>query len=453
MGWVFPIIVMYFITLFEFSWGSWCVITAMCSLIMLLMDSGYNYYYLSSEWFGMDQLSQLLVVLCFLVLATSLGASCKELKFNNGLFDRNSVEMVQLIVLITLGSVVFFSVSSWMDFYFFFEFSLVPTFWLILKWGYQPERLQAGLYMLMYTVSASLPLLCCLVMFWFMVGSDNMLLSKSLGVEFISSNSSVVWLFVFLPFLVKLPIFFFHGWLPKAHVEAPLSGSMLLAGVLLKFGAYGVLRFLWMTQVSMMEVILFVMMFSVWGGLISSCVCLTQNDLKSMIAYSSIGHMSICLGGILSMYPLGKMGAVSLLFAHGLCSPALFSMAAMVYEVVGTRNVVLSKGVLRLFPIFSVCWFLSCIVNMSIPPSLNFFSEVYCVVSMVWVNWVFAVPCGLMVFLTGCYSLSLYNWVNHGMVSEYINPIWGVSPRYIYSVLFLILFLLISSVGLDFFFV
>nr|AKE36667.1 NADH dehydrogenase subunit 4 [Meretrix lamarckii] len=444
---------MYLVCCFEFSWGAWCVVSSLFSLVFVLMGSGYYSYYLLSEWFGLDQLSYILVVMCFLVFATSLVSSCKELKFNVFLTERNGVGMVEMVILISLGSIIFFSLSSWMDFYFFFEFSLVPTFWLILKWGYQPERLQAGLYMLMYTVSASLPLLAGLVLFWLKVGSDNMLLSKSLGVVFISHSSSWVWVFISLGFLVKLPIYFFHGWLPKAHVEAPLSGSMLLAGVLLKFGAYGIIRFLWMTQVSMLEVILGVMVFSVWGGLISSCVSVSQTDLKSLIAYSSVGHMAVCLGGILSMYSLGKMGAVCLLFAHGLSSPALFSMAASVYEVVGTRNVVLSKGMLRLFPVFSLCWFLCCIINMSFPPALNFFGEVYCVAGMVWFNWLFSVPSGLMVFLTGCYSLILYNWVNHGAVSECVHAVWGISSRFIYSGLFMVFLLLAGFLGLDFFFV
>nr|YP_008854385.1 NADH dehydrogenase subunit 4 [Meretrix lyrata]AGR50832.1 NADH dehydrogenase subunit 4 [Meretrix lyrata] len=450
---MFSVLVMYFVSCFGFSWGSWCVFSSLFILVFMLVNSGYSCYYLLSEWFGLDQLSYIMVILCILVLSTSLVSSCKDLKLNVSLYERNGVSMVELVVLISLGSMIFFSLSSWMDFYFFFEFSLVPTFWLILKWGYQPERLQAGLYMVMYTVSASLPLLAGLVMFWLSVGSDNMLLSKSLGVLFISNSSSWVWIFISLGFLVKLPIYFFHGWLPKAHVEAPLSGSMLLAGILLKFGAYGIIRFLWMTQVSMMEVVLVIMVLSVWGGLVSSCVCVCQSDLKSLIAYSSIGHMAVCLGGILSMYSLGKMSAVCLLFAHGLSSPALFSMAASVYEVVGTRNVVLSKGILRLFPVFSLCWFLCCIINMSFPPSLNFFGEVYCVSGMVWLDWFFFIPSGFMVFLTGCYSLVLYNWVNHGVVSEFINPVWGVSSRFIYSAMFMGLFLLVGFLGLDFFFV
>nr|YP_010121804.1 NADH dehydrogenase subunit 4 [Callista chinensis]QRE83911.1 NADH dehydrogenase subunit 4 [Callista chinensis] len=453
MSWFGIILTLYLISCFGFGWGNWCVVACGFSVVMLLLESDYLNYYLVSEWFGMDQLSVLMVVLCFIVLSISLIGSCKDLKLNKDYSDRSGESMVELVILISLGSMVFFCLSTWMDFYFFFEFSLIPTFWLILSWGYQPERLQAGLYMIMYTVAASLPLLIGLVAFWFWVGSDNMLLSKCLSLALITKKSSWVWLCISLGFMVKLPVYFFHGWLPKAHVEAPLSGSMILAGVLLKFGAYGIIRIFWMTQLPMTEVMVMVLAFGVWGGVMSSCVCICQSDLKSLIAYSSIGHMAVSLGGILTMYSLGKTAAVCVLFAHGLCSPCLFALAASVYDVVGTRNVVLSKGILRVFPMFSVVWLMACILNMGFPPSLNFFGELFCVAPMMWLNMWFLIPGGLMVFLSACYCLSLYSWVNHGVMSEMIHPISGISVRYLYMGGYISIVLIGSFLMLDFFFV
>lgn len=453
MCWVFTVIFIYLICTIINSWGGWCIISCFLGGTIILMIGNYFNYFLLSEWFGLDQIAFILVFLCFLVLGTRLVRSYKDLKKGGAGADERGRSIAEVVVLILLGRILFFSFSSFMDFYFFFEFSLVPTFWLILKWGYQPERLQAGLYIIIYTVSASLPLLIGLVMFWIVTGSDNILLAKCLRVKLIRKEYYWAWLFLSIGFLVKLPVYFFHGWLPKAHVEAPLRGSIILAGVLLKFGAYGVIRLTWITEISIVPIILFILCFSVWGGVVRSYVCAVQSDLKALIAYSSIGHIAVSLRGVLRIYSLGKFSGVCLFFAHGLSSPLLFSLAARAYDLVGRRNVVLRKGVLRVFPIFSIVWFGACVVNISFPPSLNFWGEVYSVTSTCWLDLVFILPIGLIVFLAGCYSLILYNWVNHGVSRKIVYPIWGLRCRYIYRGAFLIIILILGFLGLDFIFV
>nr|QOE56577.1 NADH dehydrogenase subunit 4 [Antigona lamellaris] len=266
-------------------------------------------------------------------------------------------------------------------------------------------------------------------------------------------KSNWIWVFLWMAFLVKLPIYGFHGWLPKAHVEAPLSGSMLLAGILLKFGGYGMVRFMWFTEISMINIIMLLLVISLWGGVMSSLICICQSDVKSFIAYSSIGHMAMSLAGMLSFYSVGKLACVCLFFAHGLCSPILFSLAASLYDFVGSRNVLLSKGILRVFPIFSVYWFLFCIINMGFPPSLNFLSEVFCVSSVIWLSDVFSFLGGLMCFFTGCYCLVLYSLVNHGSMSELVKPTTMMSARYLFSFVFVCFILLGGFLSLDSFFV
>lgn len=139
-----------------------------------------------------------------------------------------------------------------------------------------------------------------------------------------------------------------------------------------------------MTEICMANVILGVISIAIWGGFLRRCVACCQSDLKSLIAYSSIGHIAVSLGGILTLYSLGKISSVCLLFAHGLTSPVLFSIAARMYDVVGTRNVVLNKGVLRVFSLCSIYWFLFCIINIGFPPSLNFLGEGFCVTALRW---------------------------------------------------------------------
>ncbi|YP_009827051.1 NADH dehydrogenase subunit 4 (mitochondrion) [Mercenaria mercenaria] len=452
MSYLLLVSLVYLLLGFGFRFGAWVVLVCGVSLMLSEIGSVLNFYVLMSEWVGMDSMSFIMVVLSVLVFMISLVSSYKDVKINKGEKEVNGISAVEAINIIVFGSIMFFSVISWMDFYFFFEFSLIPTFFLILKWGYQPERLQAGVLMLLYTVSASVPLMIGLLSLWWDLGSDNMLLVKMNG-SCLFHYSDWVWIVLFLGFLVKLPIYGVHGWLPKAHVEAPLSGSMLLAGVLLKFGGYGLIRFIWFFKWSMSELILFLLALTLWGGVLSSCICVCQSDLKSLIAYSSIGHMAMSLGGLLSFYPLGKMACVCLLFAHGLCSPILFSLSASTYDFVGSRNVILSKGMLRSFPIFSAYWFIFCVVNMGFPPSLNFISEVFCVGSMLWLSVIFCVLGGIMCFMAGCYCLVLYSLVNHGGVSNMINSNFGMSGRYLSSCIFISIILLVGFLFMDYFFV
>nr|YP_009422193.1 NADH dehydrogenase subunit 4 [Ruditapes decussatus]AJY78598.1 NADH dehydrogenase subunit 4 [Ruditapes decussatus] len=429
----------------------WVILVCGMSLLAgMLFFSNFNYALLS-EWEGMDEMGVLMVGLSILVMMISLVSSCKDVKSEGGSMA-GGFFISEMVGLVCLGSLLFFRACSWMDFYFFFEFTLVPTFFLILKWGYRPERLQAATYMVIYTVGSSLPLLMGLMWAWFMTGSDNMLLVKAAGGLF-SMDMKWPWLFMSLGFIVKLPVYGVHGWLPKAHVEAPLSGSMLLAGVLLKFGGYGIIRFMWFSEISPSSVTYFVLVVAMWGGMISGMVCLCQSDMKSLIAYSSIGHMAMSMGSLLSFFSVGKMSCVCMMFAHGLCSPILFSLAASCYDTCSSRNVLLTKGVLRVFPMFSTFWFIFCILNMGVPPSLNFYSEIFCVGSLVWTDFLLGVLAGAMCLIGGCYCLVLYGLVSHGGFTYMSNSCPNLSTRYVYSALFITLLLVSGGFYLDLFIV
>nr|YP_003934257.1 NADH dehydrogenase subunit 4 [Paphia euglypta]ADB03055.1 NADH dehydrogenase subunit 4 [Paphia euglypta] len=436
---------------FVFENVGWTVLVLSVSVLAsIVVMPGYNYT-LVSEWIGMDEMSLLMIVLCILVTMISLVSSCKDIKSGSSL-KMGGFSIEEMVFLICLGSFFFFQSCSWMDFYFFFEFTLIPTFFLILKWGYRPERLQAASYMMLYTVSSSLPLFMGLMWMWSYAGSDNMLLAK-MNSSFRLVDMEWPWLIMSLGFLVKLPVYGVHGWLPKAHVEAPLSGSMLLAGILLKFGGYGLIRFMWLVEISSSMITQLVLIVSLWGGVLSGLICMCQSDMKSLIAYSSIGHMGMSLGSLLSFYSVGKMSCVCVMFAHGLCSPILFSLAASSYDICGSRNVLLGRGVLRIFPVFSVLWFLFCILNMGVPPSLNFYSEVFCVGSLMWSNFLFGMLGGLMCFISGCYCLILFGLVSHGGFSMVENSNTNLSIRYVFSSVFIMVVLFFGGFCLDVFMV
>nr|ALO70629.1 NADH deshydrogenase subunit 4 [Ischnosoma splendidum] len=371
---------------------------------MFFMNFSFNYYIFNISYlFGCDLLSYTMIMLSFWICSLMLMASSKIYNKNN--FSNLFVFMI-IILLISLF--ITFSSLNLFFFYLFFEISLIPTLILIVGWGYQPERIQAGTYLLFYTLFGSLPMLISI----FFLYSNYMTLTFCLMTELINS-----WLFYICMntvFFIKMPMFILHLWLPKAHVEAPISGSMILAGIMLKLGGYGLMRMMVLFLSLGMKINYIFITISLLGGVFVSMICIRQSDMKSLIAYSSVAHMGLVMSGILTMNYWGLCGALVMMIAHGLCSSGLFCLANISYERVMSRSLFLNKGMINLMPSMSMWWFLLSSSNMAAPPSLNLLGEIMLINSLVSWNFLCMFMLSIMSFFSAIYSLYLYSYTQHG---------------------------------------
>nr|AML26241.1 NADH dehydrogenase subunit 4 [Scydmaeninae sp. BMNH 1274313] len=371
-------------------------------LIMFMLN--YKYFLLMniSNLFGCDLLSYLMILLSFLIIFLMLMSSM--LIYYKNMFYKYMLLMIMLLM--SFLYILFFSYKMIL-FYIFFEMSLIPTLILIIGWGYQPERLQSGVYLLLYTLIGSFPLLSFILNYY----SLSMMMSF---IKLMYMDNIIYYFMMVLVFLIKLPMYMVHLWLPKAHVEAPISGSMILAGVLLKLGGVGLIRFLPIFYKVNINYNFILIIFSLLGGSYISMLCFRQVDMKSLIAYSSVSHMSLVLGSLLIFSSWSLLGALIMMLAHGLCSSGLFCLVNISYERSMSRSLFLNKGLINIIPSMSLWWFLLCSLSMSAPPSLNLLSEIMIINSLISWNKICMIFVLIMSFFSAVYSLYLYSYSQHG---------------------------------------
>ena len=298
--------------------------------------------------------------------------------------------------------------KSMILFYIFFEASAIPILLIIFIYGYQPEKLHATLFLLLYTVIRSLPLLLFI------------LVSRSS----LSMTARMVSIPMTLAFIVKTPIYLLHTWLPKAHVEAPVGGSMVLAGVLLKLGSYGLLIFL--PFIKMNILLSFYYGMALLGSIIGSLICIRIGDIKLLIAYSSVVHIGVVRIGFIRGSELGYVCGLLMVMGHGLCSPFLFAVAFWLYENSHSRlfvnlNCAIPLAISMLMRLVAL--------NIGVPPRLSLWSEVFISISVLSRKR-YLFPSLLLFFFLGIsYNLFLYISCRHNKTPKNIV---GIRTQRIY---------------------
>nr|YP_010173828.1 NADH dehydrogenase subunit 4 [Neopagetopsis ionah]QSJ54484.1 NADH dehydrogenase subunit 4 [Neopagetopsis ionah] len=314
-----------------------------------------------------------------------------------------------------------FSATELIMFYVMFEATLLPTLMIITRWGNQAERLNAGMYFLFYTLASSLPLLVALLILQNTSGTLSLLTLQYMSPMSLTTHADKLWwVGCLLAFLVKMPLYGVHLWLPKAHVEAPIAGSMILAAVLLKLGGFGMMRMMLVLEPLTKEMLYPFIVFALWGIVMAGSICLRQTDLKSLIAYSSVSHMGLVVAGILVQTPWGFAGALILMIAHGLTSSALFCLANTNYERIHSRSILLARGLQVVLPLMTTWWFFASMANLALPPLPNLMGELMIITSLIgWSYWTLALT-GTGMLITASYSMYMFITTQRGPLPNHL---------------------------------
>ena len=385
--------------------------------VNLFWDKNVNEIFNVSLYF--DAISIWLIILTNLLVYLCILYHKQHIKYDIKMIN------IQFLLLVLLLSGAFL-VTNVLLFFILFESVIIPMLFIIGIWGSRQRKIHALYYFLFYTMFGSVCSFLGLLLIYVYIGNFELnnlyIVAKPLEFEIL------LFILLFIGFSVKVPLWPVHIWLPEAHVESPTTGSVILAGILLKLGTYGLLRILLpITPNACIYCLPLVYVISVLGVLYCSIVIIRQIDLKKIIAYSSVIHMSYSIIGLFSLTESGICGSIFLMFNHGLVASALFFCIGVLYERYHTRLIFYYGGLAQVMPLFGCIFFIFTLANIGLPGTSSFIGEFLVLIGIWKINMFIAFLINLSVIFSVVYGIWLYNRVMFGKLTNYFKAFSKIS--------------------------
>ena len=396
------------------------------------IESGISYH------LGIDGVSILFVILTTMLVPICILASYESIKFSvkEYLISFLALETIMIGVFCSLDHVLF---------YLFFEGGLIPMFLIIGIWGGE-RRVYSTFKFFLYTLAGSVFMLLAIIYIFISTGTTDV--ETLVMYNFTTNEQLILWIAFFTSFMVKIPMWPFHTWLPDAHVEAPTAGSVILAGVLLKMAGYGFIRFSIGFFPDASEFFApFIFSLSVIAIIVTSLIALVQEDMKKLIAYSSVAHMGFVTLGIFTFTVQGIEGGIIQMISHGIVSAALFLCVGVVYDRLHTREIARYGGLVSKMPFYSFSFMIFILASLGLPGTSGFVGEFLVLLSIFSINTYFAIFATTGVVLAATYSLWLYRRIIFGaLIKDDLSEMFDLTRREI--IIFLPLIILTVFIGL-----
>jgi len=371
---------------------------------------------------GVDGISLFFILLTTLLIPLCLLASWETIQTNTKYF----CILFLLMEFLLIGA---FCILDLLIFYIFFESVLIPMYFIIGVWGSRERKIRAAYFFFLYTLLGSVLMLLSILYVYSKVGTTNY--EVLLTYSFSKSEQNILWLAFFFSFATKVPMVPVHLWLPEAHVEAPTSGSVILAGILLKLGTYGLIRFSFplFPEACFYFAPLVYSIASV-GVVYTSFTAIRQTDFKRIIAYTSVAHMNLVIIGLFSFNVIGLEGAILQSLSHGFVASALFLIIGVVYDRHHTRLIKYYGGLAHVMPLYTIIFLFFTLANIGLPGTGSFVGEFLILVGSFKANTTITFISATGMIIGGCYSLWLFNRVSYGnLKTQYISEHLDLSKK------------------------